>query len=134
MQLPKVLVAAVLVLGCPFSRDSCANTPVREAVSPDGRLRAVVFIRDCGATTALSAQVGVVSVGKELPNEAANAFIPDHRYGGSDADSAARKIVLEWRADTILAIAHQWGSQVFRAEARVAPVRIVYEDLDPPGA
>src|SRR5262245_12187443 len=53
----------------------CANAQVAEDISPDGKLKAVTFRRDCGATTKESLQVSILPAGKSLPNEAGNVFV-----------------------------------------------------------
>jgi len=55
----------------------CGNEVVQTTVSPDGRVKAFVFERDCGATTGFSTQISVVGSGKGLPNAAGNVFIAD---------------------------------------------------------
>jgi hypothetical protein len=77
-------VGAVVAVvgGLLFSRTStlsdasmCANGIVREDTSPDRRWKAVVFERDCGATTRESTQVSIVPAAAELPNESGNVFV-----------------------------------------------------------
>lgn len=129
MMIRGLLIAPFVVMcSCSASKDSCANTVIRESIAPGNRTRAVVIVRDCGATTPLSAQVAVVPFGDPVPNTAANAFIPDHRYGGDQADSAVQKISTTWLSDSVLVIRHPWGSHFFRAEPRVATIRIRYEE------
>ena len=55
----------------------CANTAAQTVVSPDGQLKAVVFERDCGATTRASIQVSVLRVTQSLPNEAGTILVID---------------------------------------------------------
>ena len=44
----------------------CSNTVKQEVKSPDGKYVATAFVRDCGATTAYSAQVHVRRVGSKM--------------------------------------------------------------------
>ena len=46
----------------------CANTVSAEHISPDGKLRAVLFERDCGATTNWSSQISILRRTEPLPN------------------------------------------------------------------
>ena len=55
----------------------CANTAAQTIVSPDGQLKAVVFERDCGATTRASRQVSVLRANQSLPNEAGRVLVID---------------------------------------------------------
>ena len=86
-----VLLFTLLALaGC---ADPCANTPVAEATSPDGKYVATPFIRDCGATTSFSPQVHLRRIGERVA-ETGNIFIGDH----SD------KIEIAWLSATQLVI------------------------------
>jgi hypothetical protein len=57
--------------------DMCGNTVIREVLSPDHRIKAVVFQRDCGATTGFSTQVSLLSAQATLPNYSGNIFLTD---------------------------------------------------------
>jgi hypothetical protein len=52
----------------------CGNSILIERVSPGKEWTAVLFERDCGATTWYSTQVSLVSQGSSLPNEVGNVF------------------------------------------------------------
>lgn len=73
----------VLVTAC---SDGCADTLVSQRVAPDGRHRAVLFTRNCGATTGLSTQISVLKPGEVLAGSG-NGFIADDDHG--DARAAA---------------------------------------------
>lgn len=53
----------------------CDNERLAGFVSPRGEHQAVVFRRNCGATTPYSVHVSVLPAGRELPNEAGNILI-----------------------------------------------------------
>ena len=53
--------------------------------SPDGKIEAVIFERDCGATTDFTTQISIVPKGASLRNEAGNAFIADSNHGAAPA-------------------------------------------------
>ena len=57
------------------SCDPCVNTVREEILSPDGKYRAVIFERDCGATTGFNRQLSIVPSNKKLKNEKGNVFI-----------------------------------------------------------
>ena len=46
----------------------CGNETKREAVSPDGRFRAIVFDRNCGATVDFSREVSVLPAVAAVPS------------------------------------------------------------------
>ena len=85
--------ARVLSLGLTVVLSSscgrCGNDEVVRVPSPDAKFEAVVFQRDCGATTGFSTQVSVVTKGASLPNEAGNVFIADTDHGKAQAQVGA---------------------------------------------
>jgi hypothetical protein len=52
------LAPAPALAGCGDA--GCGNAVLQDLPSPEGRRHAVVFTRDCGATTAFSTQVSVL--------------------------------------------------------------------------
>lgn len=69
-------IAGFIYFYPPFG-DMCGNQVLKEYPSPSGKLKAVVFERDCGATTGFSTQVFIVQAGSVLENESANLFLAD---------------------------------------------------------
>ena len=67
-----VLALCVGTMGC---FDPCGNSVLLELPSPDKQWTAVLFERDCGATTSYSTQVSLVSRERTLPSEAGNIFV-----------------------------------------------------------
>jgi hypothetical protein len=55
----------------------CQNDIRHEVLSPDKRLKMVVFCRDCGATTGFNSQGSIIGAGEHLPDEAGTIFITD---------------------------------------------------------
>jgi hypothetical protein len=78
-----VFALAVADVACLNLAGDCGNDLVKEVRSPDGQMNAVVFQRDCGATTGFSTQVSLLSSNKSLPNESGNLFVAttDRRLG-----------------------------------------------------
>ena len=78
--------------------DLCANQIYQEVYSADRTLKAVVFQRDCGATTGFSTQVSVLPAGETLGNDVAgNLYIAN----GRPADS---RLVLQWTSQRSMLI------------------------------
>ncbi|HEY0281498.1 MAG TPA: hypothetical protein VGC27_02615 [Rhizomicrobium sp.] len=79
------IVAAVVLMGTYASYlpnplniiAPCENTVVKSVVSPDGRHKAVLFQRNCGATTGFSSQVSIIPASLWLPDHSGNAFVAD---------------------------------------------------------
>ncbi len=55
----------------------CGNEIVQDVRSPDGRHRAMLFQRDCGATTGFSTHVSIVGVSKDLADDSGNVLVAD---------------------------------------------------------
>lgn len=78
--------------------DLCANQIYQEVYSADRTLKAVVFQRDCGATTGFSTQVSVLPAGETLGNDVSgNLYIAN----GRPADS---RLLLQWTSQRSMLI------------------------------
>lgn len=107
--------ASILALvGC--AGDLCGNTVSQTVASPSGRSRAVVFSRDCGATTGFSTQVSVLDSDDTLPNEGGNMLVLDGTI----------PIQLRWLSDASLVIAGIGNARVSRQERAVARIDVSY--------
>src|SRR5688572_11020252 len=83
-----VLLGGTLLAGLALWRIAsgmCRNEVLAELPAPDNRNRAVVFQRDCGATTGFSTQVSVLRGSRRLPNEGGNVFVADSDHGQAPA-------------------------------------------------
>lgn len=98
---------------------SCANSAIAEYPAPGGRLKAVVFERDCGATTGYSTQVSILGIGASLPNGAGNVFVADYAGG----------VRVDWRSDTNLRIEHHANARLFKSEAKFENVAVEYASV-----
>ena len=113
-----LLIYAVLVYV--FSgRGLCGNTVYQELASPNKSHRAVVFERNCGATTGFSTQLSVLSASEVLQNVPGNTYIVD-----GQPDFANLK--LRWLTDDHLLV----GNAVTTAHTvrtQVNSVTVTYE-------
>lgn len=110
--------------------DTCANTVLREVPSPGGTRKAVVFERNCGATTGFSTQVSILRAGERLPDESANLFIADTDHGRAPGGpGGCPDVHLTWADDDRLLVRHHPLARVFRAESRVNGVTATYAPL-----
>jgi hypothetical protein len=106
---------AVLSAGCDLT-GPCVNSPVIDIPSPNGDLKAWVFVRDCGATTAKSVQVSVLPVENATPSGSGNTFIIDQQS----------TVVAEWPEPRKLLISYEPRGDVFKQEIQVAGVEVSY--------
>ena len=107
--------------------DLCANTVIAEYPSPSGKLKAVVFDRDCGATTDFSTQVSILPSPSGLENEGGNLFSADtdHRRAPS-WKSGGSEVRFRWVSDISAELQHHQFARVFRANASAKGVQVVY--------
>jgi hypothetical protein len=107
--------------------DPCANRQLQVVRSPDGKRKAVIFERDCGATTGFSTQVSVLPSGARLPNEPGNAFVADTDHGATPSGpGGGPAIKVIWTSNTKLLIKHHPKARLFKAHPQVAGVTIRY--------
>jgi len=76
-----IVILVVLVVAFVFlmknSSNICSNGIHKEIYSPDRSLKAVIFTRNCGATTNYSTQVSIIEKEETLKNESGNVYIVD---------------------------------------------------------
>lgn len=108
-----------------FGRGMCGNEVLYAVPSPSGEHRAVVYQRDCGATTGFSTQVSVLPERTRLPNEPGNVFVADTDHGRAPAGEGGGPIVrVEWLGERHLRLVHHPAARVFRAEPARGAVRV----------
>jgi len=71
-------VVGMMFYGCHWLGNTmCGNYTHEEYPSPGGKWKAVVFQRDCGATTGFSTQISILSSSESLENDTGNILIID---------------------------------------------------------
>ena len=116
----------VLLTGC---SDTCQNTTVLTAEPPTGDLKAVLFSRDCGSTTAFSSQVSIIT-GDEAIDGVGNAFVADTGSGAAKAEPwGGPRVEMRWIAPGNLLVRYDAKARVFTQRESVAGVRIRYEPV-----
>ena len=122
-----IFAAGLIALsGC---SDGCANSAVSRAVSPDGLHTAVMFQRDCGATTGFSTQISVVAPGRE-PSGSGNTFRADDDHSAATAgDWGGPWAEMKWLAPDHLLIRYAAKSRLFEQEDKVSGVKVSYQQV-----
>lgn len=110
----------VLAIGVPLAiaglfiyatSDMCGNEVYSQVVSPDGKHKAVVFQRDCGATTGFSTQISIIDFSDALKNESGNIYIIDgHPKNVSPS--------LKWLSNTELHVERSLNGSEYKAESK----------------
>ena|SRR5687768_13111495 len=111
--LPVALLIGVGASGC---GDICSNEPVTVIPSPDGKAKAVVFHRSCGAATGPNTQVSVLPAYSELPNIPGNALV-------LDADAP---VEVTWVSDSSLSVSGLGTARVSKQQETANGVSIAY--------
>ncbi len=105
------------IFGC---ESMCANQILQEIPSPDKKFKAVVFQRDCGATTGFSTQVSIIKADDKLSNAAGNVFSADTNYrkvSGGLVGGPTVEVV--WKGPLQLYIMHPQNSRIFKATTEI---------------
>lgn len=126
----KALTLLLLILAlaaCSFI-NPCENKILERISAPKDPWEAVVFERDCGATTSTSIQVSILPLGWHLPNNGGNVFIADRIPESTNA-----QVHVDWLSNRHMEVTYPAGSRVFKSEAQVKHVRVTYKERDIPG-
>ena len=98
----------------------CSNEINLDLVSPDKRHKAIIYQRDCGATTGFSTQISIIKNNEKLANESGNVLTSDGRPNDNDYR-------LKWlRADELL-ISSTHGKRINFKEKSIGVISISYE-------
>lgn len=101
--LAAVTALVLMSAACGDWDETCANLVQARVRSPDGRREAVIFRRDCGATTAFSSQVSVVSTGSRVEGRG-NTFIARHEVPVAAVWRGSDRLEIRYRTDAELAL------------------------------
>lgn len=75
-----VFISAALAFFIAGLSDLCATEVLAEYPSPNGKLKAVAYNYDCGATTGFATHVSILAAGESL-KEAKAFFVADSNHG-----------------------------------------------------
>lgn len=110
-----MLASSLTLTGC---EAACGNEVSNTVVSPTGTMKAVVFNRNCGATTGFNTQVSVLSLGQDLQDEGGNVLIVDDTV----------PLVIRWTSNDEIFISGIGGSTIFKKANSAEGVRIRYDE------
>lgn len=127
LALTPALLCMVFAVSC---ESPCGNAAISEAVCPDGSLKAVVFERDCGATTGFSTQVSLLKASDPLPDSSGNLFDADDDHGkAASGPGGGPKVQLHWESNTRLRISFDPKARVFKQTTHLHSVNVTYSPL-----
>ena len=135
MTIRSILAAAMwaassVLAGCGEAPPLCTNTVVREAVSPDGQMKAVLFERSCGATTGFSSQVSILAA-NEVEGDRGNALIADTAGGAAPAAAwGGPDVAIEWTSARAVTLTYPIRARIIAGESSVRGVTISHRSRD----
>lgn len=126
------LLVAMVALGAyglyMLGDSMCGNDIIAESLSPDKALKAVVFRRDCGATTDFSTQVSILAIEEQLENESGNVFTADADHGAAPMyEKGGPVVTVQWIERDKLTVFRSPSARVFRSVDKRASVHITYQ-------
>lgn len=126
-----IIVGIIAVFFAPnYLFSPCKNELVGEHLSPDGQYKAVIFIRDCGATTGFSTQVSLLRSNMQLKNGSGNLFIADSDHGKIPSNpKGGPEVKIVWQGSKDLYIVHHKQARVFKAENKFNGINVNYTSL-----
>lgn len=108
--------------------DTCHNSIIREVPSLDSQSKAVVFQRDCGATTGFSTQVSILSAQAALPNDGGNIFVADTNHGAAPSgQGGGPDVLISWLSATRLKIVYDHRDRTFNKQTQHQGISIIYQ-------
>jgi hypothetical protein len=121
-----VVLLGVFSAGC---SDPCRNTIIDTRTDPSGRMSAVLFQRDCGATTGFSTQISILDAGEKLSGSG-NTFISDDGHSAADAASwGGPWVEMRWQSADHLLVRYDADSRTFEQDENVAGVRVTFKPV-----
>jgi hypothetical protein len=108
---------------------------ISEIYSPNREFRAVVFQRDCGATTGFSTQVSVLAANQRFLTERSwlqstkpgNVLVADTNHGNAPSGPGGGPVVqLEWIGPRQLRITHDNRARVSVRQSKIDIVDVEY--------
>ena len=123
----KFCLPLLVLLACAGCSDACQNTVASSILSPNGALSAVLFKRDCGATTGFSTQISIL-LPDDKPTGGGNAFIADDDHGAARVGSwEGTWAEAKWLATDHLLIRFAAKSRIFKQNDSVSGVKVTYQ-------
>jgi hypothetical protein len=107
----------------------CGNQLVSEYLSPDGKNKVIVFVRDCGATTGFWTNVSITNKGHKLrEDETSNAVtVDDHETGPDSNRLGGGEVLAKWISNDTVVFRINEAAKLLKKEAEVRGVTIIYE-------
>lgn len=127
---PLVMFGGCAALLARLGADMCAESMIDQFPSPSGKLKAVVFQIDCGATTSFNSHVSIVPADTDTSKKDSlpqSFFVADGNRGQAPTGKGGGpEVRVTWRDDGHLEIQHHHLAHLIRAELKSEGVTIDY--------
>jgi len=111
--------------------DTCENEVISESVNPNQEIKAVIFQRNCGATTGFSTQVSIIEFRDELKNDSGNVFVADTNHGEAPSDkNGGPKVEAEWIGNNNLKLSYHPKARTFTKVSTYNGIQITYVEIE----
>lgn len=131
---PFGITLAILISGLVGCSSLCQDTVVSKHSSPDGRFVAVVFYRNCGATTPFTTEISVMRSGEDAVSEGPEGNILSMTDPPGSKETLSRNGVIEarvtWKSPQLLAISTPRRAVVGKRVSHVGDIKVEFSDFD----
>ena len=103
----------------------CGDEDVGSVASPDGHVRARVFVRNCGATTRFATHVAIVRSRPIVPDTSDTVFIGDARDGTFNS-AGGPEVRPSWEGSRDLVISYDDATMAYVAAEKSGDVKVRY--------
>jgi hypothetical protein len=117
-------IAAWCLLGSSCDLGLCGEEELSRAVAPSGRLVAVAYVRNCGATTRFVSHVNVRETAQEFTKTSAGIIVAGEVL---TLDGEPSTIELAWPDAKTLRVRYSGGARLTHSEASWNDVHVVLE-------
>ena len=124
-------VTLILLLSQACTGGLCANDVLGTYPAPSGQYEAILFVRNCGATTPFGTNVSVLRPGDQLGDEAGNIFLVAAAPSSHVATNriGAPLVEVRWLTGDTLLIRHSAGVEIHRQVLIERGVHVRYAAL-----
>ena len=113
--------------------DMCGNQVLAEFPSPNRQMKAVIFERDCGATTDFSTQVSILPSKEQLRNEGGNVFVADTDHGRAPSGAGGGpEVRVHWVSDAVAEIQHHPAARIHKNSTWLGGIKVSYVPFSSP--
>lgn len=122
-----VPIAILLIFGTFADQSICKNSIISEIVSPSKDLKAVIFVRDCGATTGFVTHLSIIKSDEKTLDGVGNTFIADTDHGRAPESAAGGPAIeISCTNQTHMVVTHHQSVRIFSSQNEIHGIHIKY--------